>query len=92
MWAPISLIILHYYSYGFNTTSEVDVSVRGSLKKRICHYVVTSLLFASLMHKLCVSVVRLNDQRRPEVETLMCMSLFMIQFVGWAMSLGLVFR
>ena len=66
--------------------------VRGSLTKRFCHYVITTLLLASVVHKLGVSIVKFNEPGRPSVETLMCMSLFMIQFVGWATSLGLVFR
>ena len=77
--------------FGPDTTSHGKKYVRGSVKKRICHYVVTTLLFVSVVHKLAVSIVKFNEPGRPSVETLMCMSLFMIQFVGFAMSLSLVF-
>ena len=67
--------------------------VRGPMKKRLCHYAITTLLFVGVLHKFVASVVKFNElEGRPDVETLMCMSLFLIQFVGWAMSLGLVFR
>ena len=33
-----------------------------------------------------------SEEGRFGVRTLMCLSLFMLQFVGWACSLGLVFR
>ena len=66
--------------------------VRGSLKKRICHYVVTTLFFANVLHKFVVTVDRCTENGRLDVEALMCMCVFMVQFIGWTMSLSPVFR
>ena len=92
VWAAYTLACIQYGPETKPSAAGRQKYVRGSLKKRLCHYIITALLSASVLHKLAVSVARFSEEARPSVETLMCMSLFMIQFVGWATSLGLVFR
>lgn len=90
-WAPYTLCCVQF---GIDTKSNTGSKryFRVSLKRRLCHYVVITLLFVSLVHKFWVSMAKFREQERPTVETWMCFSLFMIQFVGWAMGLSLVFR
>ena len=91
VWAAYTLACVQFGAEK-GSSSGGKKYVRASIKRRACHYIITTLLFISVVHKFVVSAVRFNEEARPGVETLMCMSLFMIQFVGWAMSLGLVFR
>ena len=78
--------------FGMDVKSCDRRYVRGNLKRRLYHYMVTTLILASLIHKFWHFVTRFYEQESPDVETFMCMSLFMIHFVGWCNSLGLVYR
>ena len=50
------------------------------------------MIIVSLIYKFWHLVSRFYEQESPDIETFMCMSLFMIHFVGWSMSVGLVYR
>ena len=66
--------------------------VRGSLKRRFFHYLITTLFWANLLHKIVVTVAKIREDGKLNMENMICASAFMVLFPGWAMSLGLVFR
>ena len=68
----VTYTVLAAYTVGciqFGPNKNSEGYVRGSAPKRLCHYVVTMLLFVSLLHKFEASVLKFGESGRPSVET-----------------------
>ena len=74
------------------TSSGRKQYVRGSLKQRLWHYLTTTLLYVSVIHRFAVTVAKISEDELLNLDNVICIAAFLVYFLGWAMSLGVVFN